>query len=86
VRPRRGPARLALEHGELRPEGEDLHLELETGPNGRSERGGSATSGAVMLPRTLSVSAGNCKDHKRYRIPGRDKPPASVMRLTLPFA
>jgi hypothetical protein len=33
------PRRLALQHGELMPEGENLRFELETGPNGSPERG-----------------------------------------------
>jgi hypothetical protein len=35
----RAPRRLALEDGELMPEGENLHLELETRPKGRLESG-----------------------------------------------
>ena len=35
----RAPRRLALEYRELMPEGENLHLELETRPKGRLESG-----------------------------------------------
>jgi len=50
----RAPRRLALEDGKLMPQGDNLHLELKTRPNGRAEGGeqGDEQRGHAAADRT----------------------------------
>jgi len=68
------PRRLALEYGELMPEGENLHLELETRPNGGPEGGEQREEQRSHTGRErYQPPAPICNGDKRFRIVGRDR-------------
>ena len=71
----RAPWRLALEDGELMPEGENLRFELKTRANGGPEGGQQSYEQSQHAGRErYQPSAQICSPDKRFPVSGRDRP------------